>query len=536
MSFLKIFDNIDLVPQQWQEGGDTHYYTFNPTIIKIHEGYAMCYRLVSSTNLLRKLATCHLSNKFEIIPGTVTPLSDLIEFAVPEDFGAGETIFHADARYFFLKGKYYISFNNGKTSKPNHQFLIEMKSTGLIPDGKAREIIINDTRQAVEKNWMFFEIDGRVFSIYSITPHRILDVDLSNADYVFCEEAYSSKWENQYEEIFGELRSSVTPILMNDRYLTLFHSRYPMPVGVHYVCGFYEFECKPPFRVLRYSAYPFDLPASKSKYTMKALHKVVSECVYPCGLVKLEKELIVSYGILNEKVAIASLDIEKINDSLIPVVQPVQKAVDKKEEFHVNQNKHQQQKLMIPMFWWDAKGWKYGGKEAQRIFKTGNVGDTFAPEIVDKLAGIKVRQPLEDEIKLISLGSLIHRAGNDDIIWGTGIKGNMMHLKEGVDRLRVFAVRGPHTLDFLKQKNIDVSKVSEFFDPGCLVSFMFQDMIATLNVEKNHGFGKFRIIPHFRDDVYIRRKYYKYWNNLISADMSGAPKGRDQLCEDAGGI
>jgi len=110
MPFLKIFDNIDLVPQQWQTSGDTSYYTFNPSILKIKEGFAMCYRVVTETHKMRKLATCHLTNNFEIVKGTVTPLSDLIEFAVPEDFGntGNNTIGDPDKRsvtrpFYFLK-------------------------------------------------------------------------------------------------------------------------------------------------------------------------------------------------------------------------------------------------------------------------------------------------------------------------------------------------------------------------------------------------------------------------------------------------
>ncbi len=92
--------------------------------------------------------------------------------------------------------------------------------------------------------------------------------------------------------------------------------------------------------------------------------------------------------------------------------------------------------------------WKYGKK-------SGNFGDELSPVIINKILDLDI--PITHDSgysnKIISIGSSLHCARNNDIIWGTGIRAfpDNKH-KYNFDNLRVYAVRGEITRNFLLKK------------------------------------------------------------------------------------
>ena len=73
-------------------------------------------------------------------------------------------------------------------------------------------------------------------------------------------------------------------------------------------------------------------------------------------------------------------------------------------------------------------------------------------------------------------------------------------------------------------ENIDISKVTELFDPGCLVGYLnnkgyFDEVIASF---KDLAPKNFAIIPHYSDDLFLRRRYASYANNFVSVDCNPA--------------
>lgn len=514
---FKILSNDKLIPEAWKREDGSLFYVFNPALCRLTDRYAMCYRVINNGDGVRRLATCHLNLDFEPISNTITPLSDLIAQGNADSDIMKDSAWLADARYFYLKGNWYISFNNGMVTKPNHQWLMKMDDSCLRPAGKAKEIILSGKRRSTEKNWMFFEFENEVYCTYSITPHRILKVDLSRHDQVVCEDAYTSKWTESYSLTYNELRCSTPPIQLEESYLSITHSRYAANGGLISVCGFYEFADKPPFQVLRYSQKPYPFPGLDYTYTMEPLHKAVIQGIYSCGFLKEVDDIIVSYGLLNEKIGIVRLSIAKIRESLVSV-KPIDQNDDEKPMAIWNAS--QAPEVTIPLFWWDAKEWAKDRNDKTKKFFVGNFGDTASPAIVETISGMPTRQAKNGEIKLISIGSLIHKASNLDIIWGTGVKGNAMQLDPSVKELTVAAVRGPLTLDFLKKNGIKTNGVNQLFDPGCLISVLYKSFIASINPLENLTLGPCRIIPHFRDDALLRKSDAKFISNFIEADCS----------------
>jgi pyruvyltransferase len=89
------------------------------------------------------------------------------------------------------------------------------------------------------------------------------------------------------------------------------------------------------------------------------------------------------------------------------------------------------------IFWWESNSGV-------------NFGDDLSRVIVEKILGhtVKLRSVETDRKLLLALGSILHYARNDDVIWGSGFRENPL-LENRFDRLDVRCVRGPRTREFL---------------------------------------------------------------------------------------
>lgn len=105
----------------------------------------------------------------------------------------------------------------------------------------------------------------------------------------------------------------------------------------------------------------------------------------------------------------------------------------------------------IRMAWWDP---------------IPNLGDVVSPLIVSHLSGRAVmRVPDRAHGKLLAVGSVLNRARDGDVVWGTGLISAEARPKG--TRLLVTAVRGPRTAARLRGLGIDCPAV--YGDPGCLL-------------------------------------------------------------------
>lgn len=121
-----------------------------------------------------------------------------------------------------------------------------------------------------------------------------------------------------------------------------------------------------------------------------------------------------------------------------------------------------------------------------------NFGDDLSRVIVEKILDRSVRfQSLESkEKKVLAVGSILHYAGLDDIIWGSGFRDNPLEEKR-LTRLDVRAVRGPRTRQFLLQMGIPCPKV--YGDPAILMGRLFPE------IKKKAPKYDYIIIPNIAD-------------------------------------
>jgi pyruvyltransferase len=102
-----------------------------------------------------------------------------------------------------------------------------------------------------------------------------------------------------------------------------------------------------------------------------------------------------------------------------------------------------------------------------------NFGDLVGPWVVAELLRRRGLDPdrAVRPARLVAVGSILHLAQNDDVVWGAGLNGKALALAPGVQRLDVRAVRGPRTRELLLEAGHDVPEV--YGDPGALVGVLW---------------------------------------------------------------
>lgn len=522
------YDATDLTPEVWRSGGDAR--AFNPTIAEVDGGYVIAYRVVQVDSDHRRIATARLDSDFALVPGSVHPLSDEITFA-DSTLSERPLTWHADPMYLHLGGRLYLLWNDGNTKPFNHQFLAPMTDDGQHLAGPARELTGVDRRE-VEKNWAFFEAGGQVYASYSYRPHRVLKVDLdAPGTQIVATDAYTSDFPTEFERIFGPVHGGSQPVRVGDTFVTMAHSSFALPEGRVYRGVLMEFEATAPFRVRRMSKVPFDLPnAAGAEFKHDKLNPNVHEVIYPRGVIRHSDEWIVAYGLNDEECAIAVVPDSAFAASFGPKVsttytvgeEPVSLSRLRREPTPPAAGRE------LPVFWYDAKSRLFDTFLGGRRFVTGNFGDIASRQVAEMLSGSSVRNPIPGEPRLLAIGSVLHRAQDGDVVWGSGVKGEKDPLPPGID-LDVRAVRGPLSLDYLKESGISTDRVTHTFDPGVLFPHLFAAELA-----KAPSRGGDRIIPHYHDDLEMRRRNIKHVESFVSVDctpldMMRALKGAERV-------
>ena len=163
-----------------------------------------------------------------------------------------------------------------------------------------------------EKNWQFFDFDGKMHCVYSITPHVILRVGEGG----ICHTAAFSESEIDWK--WGEMRGGTPPILVDDRYYSFFHSSFRDGALVCYVMGCYSFEATPPFKILSVSTVPLLRPGLEDRPS--TCHPELA-AVFPCGSWFRERQWLVSYGYHDSVCRIIELDHDRVLNNMAEVNQ-----------------------------------------------------------------------------------------------------------------------------------------------------------------------------------------------------------------------
>jgi pyruvyltransferase len=147
----------------------------------------------------------------------------------------------------------------------------------------------------------------------------------------------------------------------------------------------------------------------------------------------------------------------------------------------------------ISLFYWSEIKFLNRNKE--------NYGDLLSKYLVENISGKKVKwvhpkkQPWFKIHKkhYLTVGSIIHHATKDSVVWGSGIIDKKQSITKGDFR----AVRGPKTREYLIQLGYYCPEI--YGDPALLLPKFYNPLI-----EKKYKLG---IIPHYNDYSLVLKTY-----------------------------
>jgi len=131
--------------------------------------------------------------------------------------------------------------------------------------------------------------------------------------------------------------------------------------------------------------------------------------------------------------------------------------------------------------------------------KKKNFGDIITPFLISKITNKKIirvaRPKYLTEKHYFVIGSILDRATNFSIIWGSGFIDKNNYLNSAP--LKVAAVRGPKTRELLLQHGIDCPEI--YGDPALLLPRIYNPVLKC----KKYKLG---IVPHYvdRDNIILK--------------------------------
>lgn len=165
----------------------------------------------------------------------------------------------------------------------------------------------------------------------------------------------------------------------------------------------------------------------------------------------------------------------------------------------------------IPIFYWSAER---------------NFGDELSSAVVEWVSGYPTKLVETNYSgKLLAVGSILERARNGDVVWGSGIHPTQHDLfwqkpvrkwyrktAERQTEIEVWAVRGPISRDALLCRGVECPQ--RFGDPGVLTALVYP--------KPRNPNRKWGLIPHFRDkgdvlgnhDIHVIDVHDK-WENVV---------------------
>jgi predicted GH43/DUF377 family glycosyl hydrolase len=285
---LKVFDEHSLCPGQFGK-------RFNCSILPWQDGFLFAFRdgwSGSQVHLIR--------------------LNRLLE---PEGASWRLNLFHKieanygreDPRLFMHQGKVHVAYSgvSGGTSIAHTSVLYAR----LGDDLQVEELFYPHLpeRNPWEKNWACFSSGDNLYAIYSIAPHRIVELSGNRAEFAFTTPT-AVRWPG------GEMRGGASPVLHNGEWYHFFHDRVSINGLLVYRTGVYTFEAEAPFRIKRFCSKP--ILAAETHNIPQGQYAAVT---FVGGAVVHDDHWLLASGIHDRYSALHCFPMEEIEGLLRPV-------------------------------------------------------------------------------------------------------------------------------------------------------------------------------------------------------------------------
>lgn len=211
-----------------------------------------------------------------------------------------------DPRFFWFNGQLYLAYIDSPPGRNSFVFAqMGYCKVNAVRKVSGKQIV--KTGKRTEKNWTFFEYNGRLMAHYMVTPQIVFDVETRE------------QWRSpgMGEWVWGWAHGGTSPIRIDDGYLCLFQSHLWMPkhratphflraINRVYFVGAMLFSAEPPFQILKYSKTPIEF----GKWH-----------IFPCGLVRDGEDLLITYGMNDAEIMFQKRKLKDVLDSMSPTVE-----------------------------------------------------------------------------------------------------------------------------------------------------------------------------------------------------------------------
>ena len=166
------------------------------------------------------------------------------------------------------------------------------------------------TGKTHEKNWIWFEHEGKWHCQYSINPGEVFSVTNGVVDNVWKAPDIKVPWD------FGmPLRGGTPPTRVGDEYIAFFHTAvtWQKPKRRYHI-GAYAFSAKPPFTLKRITRMPL---LSGSEHDFRTLAGPL--VIFPNGAILQDGQWLVTFGVNDEACGWIKIPHEDLDERLEPV-------------------------------------------------------------------------------------------------------------------------------------------------------------------------------------------------------------------------
>lgn len=249
----------------------------NPSVVDFDGKKIMVYRMESIPFCTTtKIGICYLNDNYQPIEGT-SKILDL--YSNLSGIAPGYHV--EDPRLFVHNNELYISYTDGYT-------MGQAKIDPVSLTASESFYLKKPAQKKTEKNWTFFSHESKLYSVYTVSPHVIYE--MNGADYkIAFETDFPNKWK------WGELRGGTSPVLTDNGYLSFFHSSIDSTGGYRqYFIGAYLFESKPPFKPIAISQNPIIAGEMIPTHIPRLSSKIY--VVFPGGVIRENDGWQVAFG------------------------------------------------------------------------------------------------------------------------------------------------------------------------------------------------------------------------------------------------
>lgn len=152
---------------------------------------------------------------------------------------------------------------------------------------------------------------------------------------------------------------------------------------------------------------------------------------------------------------------------------------------------------------------------ARYFQKIKNVGDQYAPVVIENTSGLLARTPQSaEQAHLLSVGSVFAMATPQSVIWGTGLMGPDFDTPQ-VPADQISALRGKLSANLLIKSGFPLKDIA-FGDPGILAAKIINKDIAPVD-------GRIGFIPHISDRRHPASRAFRKHDNVFFLNVADEP-------------